>query len=171
MSDIVLDGSKDTGWNRRSHYAVVAGAPLTRVVRETARVAFADVRRLFDDLGRLLPFHLLPPDMGKAIKKFRVKQARNECCPHCGEKIDSEITDIEFNDKTTALSHLFRHHGGFQDSVKVDVNIAIDTAAAFFAEKHPELAREFYEYLQLSIGAGSQENVLEAVLLEDKEGE
>ena len=76
------------------------------VLSELHRLAFADVRKLFDEEGRLRPVHELPDDVAAAIASIEVGTARRPG----GESEDVEYTSkIKLWDKRSSLELLAKH--------------------------------------------------------------
>jgi phage terminase small subunit len=83
-----------------------AGVTAERTKREIARVAYADVRRIFDKQGRLLPIHEIDDDTAAAITSITV-QTKN-----IGSRMEPEMVDvikIKFASKMDALGLLAKH--------------------------------------------------------------
>jgi phage terminase small subunit len=79
-----------------------------RVLAEVARLAFADVRALFDDDGRLRPIHQLTAEAAAAISSFEVVTRRTPG----GEAADIEhVARVRTFDKGSALVLLAKHLG------------------------------------------------------------
>ncbi len=89
-----------------------------RVLKEIGRLAFADIRSVFDESGRLLPVHMLPPEVAASIASIEVATSR---VPG-GEPVDVEHTaKIKFWDKRGSLELLGRHLKMFTDKLEVEV--------------------------------------------------
>lgn len=71
---------------------------LERVIKEYARIAFMDPRRLLDENGKPVPLQHLDDDTAAAVSRVRVR-GRNQ--------------SLALYDKTKALTDLMRHLGGF----------------------------------------------------------
>ncbi len=83
-----------------------AGVTAERTKREIARVAYADVRRIFDKEGRLLPVHEIDDDTAAAITSITV-QTKNVGSLKCPEYVD--VVKIKFASKMDALGLLAKH--------------------------------------------------------------
>lgn len=89
-----------------------------RVLSEIGRLAFADIRSVFDENGRLLPVHMLPAEVAASVSSIEVVTSR---VPG-GEPADVEHTaKIKFWDKRGSLELLGRHLKMFTDKVEVEV--------------------------------------------------
>ena len=73
---------------------------LQRTLLETARVAFSDVRRLFDENGRFLALDQLDDDTAASVSSV--------------EFANGELKKIKLWDKNTALDKLMRHLGAYK---------------------------------------------------------
>ena len=89
-----------------------------RVLKEIGRLAFADIRSVFDESGQLLPVHMLPPEVSASIASIEVVTSK---VPG-GEPVDVEHTaKIKFWDKRGSLELLGRHLKMFTDKLEVEV--------------------------------------------------
>jgi phage terminase small subunit len=78
-----------------------------RVLTETARVAFADVRKLFDKEGEPIPVHLLDEATAAALAGVDVTITVDQA------GTVKTTRKYRFTDKNSALERLFRHLGLF----------------------------------------------------------
>jgi hypothetical protein len=84
---------------------------LTRsILEEEARLAFSDIRELFDDDGNLLPPYRLPRDVAAAIQSFDVIE-RSIPRGNGEEPIVTTTYKYKLWDKSSALERLSRHLG------------------------------------------------------------
>lgn len=83
-----------------------AGVTAERTKREIARVAYADVRRIFDKQGRLLPIHEIDDDTAAAITSITV-QTKNVGSLKEPDYVD--VIKIKFASKMDALGLLAKH--------------------------------------------------------------
>jgi phage terminase small subunit len=94
-----------------------------RVVMELARIAFSDIRDLYDDEGNLLPPQDLPDDVAAIISRIKVElkgQGRGE------DRTVAAVLDIKMADKLGALTILAKHFkiiGDEADGVNAIANI------------------------------------------------
>lgn len=87
-----------------------------RVLAEIGRLAFADIRKVFDESGRLLPVHLLPDEVAASVSSIEVVTSRISG----GEPADVEHTaKIKFWDKRGSLELLGRHLKMFTDKTEL----------------------------------------------------
>lgn len=86
-----------------------------RTMKELARIAFADIRDLYDENGDLLPVHMLSDDVAATVARIEVEI---EAIDKVGEDEDGETTHkrtlvvtkkIRQSDKMAALALLARH--------------------------------------------------------------
>ena len=96
---------------RLKRHAVTAD----RAIVEMAKIAFADIRKAFDENGNLKPIGELDDDTASAIAGLEVQTERTR-----GE--DETITHthkLKLNDKRAALDSLFKHLGLFTEKVEL----------------------------------------------------
>lgn len=96
-----------------------AGVTQERVVKELARLAFLDIRKAFDDEGRLKPIVDLDDDTAAAIAGLEIEVERSRK-PQTDEEIQlaTRTHKIKLSDKKGALDSLARHLGMFVDKVQ-----------------------------------------------------
>jgi phage terminase small subunit len=88
-----------------------------RVKLELARVAFVDVRRLFDDDGNLRPLSTLSADDVAAVKSLEVVMANLDA----GDGKRDRVHRVSLHDKTRALEMLAKHFGLLKEQVEVSL--------------------------------------------------
>lgn len=87
-----------------------------KVLSEIGKLAFADIRKVFDSEGRLLPIHQLPDEIAASISSIEVVTSR---VPG-GEPADVEHTSkIKFWDKRGSLELLGKHLKLFTDKTEL----------------------------------------------------
>lgn len=89
-----------------AHRLQAAGVTAERTKREIARVAYADVRRIFNKQGQLLPIHEIDDDTAAAITSITV-QTKNVGSLKEPDYVD--VIKIKFASKMDALGLLAKH--------------------------------------------------------------
>lgn len=93
-----------------------------RVLNEITKLAFADIRKVFDQAGNLLPVHMLPDEIAASISSIEVVTSK---IPG-SEPVEVEHTaKIKFWDKRGSLEMLGRHLKLFTDKIEVDVTSSL----------------------------------------------
>ncbi len=90
-----------------------------RVLKEYARIAFLDPRKLFDNTGAPLPIQDLDDDTAAAIIGLDVVQVGN------AEVGVGDVLKYKMADKKGALDSVARHLGMFNDKLDVKVTDAL----------------------------------------------
>jgi phage terminase small subunit len=88
-----------------------------RVIAEYAKLSFLDIRKAFDEEGRLKPIHEIDDETIAAIAGIEVEElyeGRGEDREHVGR-----LHKIKLSDKRAALDSLAKHLGIFTDRVEV----------------------------------------------------
>jgi phage terminase small subunit len=88
-----------------------------RVLKEYARIAFLDPRKLFDGTGRPLSIHELDDDTAAAIAGLDVCQVGNS------EVGVGDVLKYKLADKKGALDSVARHLGMFVDKSETKVSV------------------------------------------------
>lgn len=100
-----------------------------RVIQELAKIAFADIRELYDDNGNLKNVKCLEDEIAGAVSQletFEEYEGRGEDREYIGD-----TKKVKLLDKTKALELLGKHLGIFTDKLELDqtkpfeVNISI----------------------------------------------
>lgn len=78
-----------------------------RALREAARLAYSDVRQLFDAEGNLLPVHQLPDHIAAAVASIEVVKKNLAA----GDGQTDQVHKIKLWDKPKNLEMLFKHLG------------------------------------------------------------
>ena len=89
-------------------------------MRETARLAYSDIRQLFDDNGRLLPVKQWPEDIARAVAGVEVVK-RNV---YSDDGQTDDVIKVKLWDKGARLENLMKHHGKLAE--KLDVTLTVD---------------------------------------------
>lgn len=86
----------------------------TRVLEELRRLAFADVRTLFDEAGNLRPLHTLTADQAACIAGLEVIIKNAEA----GDGKTDKVHKIKLLDKTKSLEMLAKHFALLTDKIE-----------------------------------------------------
>ena len=100
----------------RKKLAEKAGVTQERVLKEYARIAFLDIRKIFDEEGNLLPIHEIDDETVAAISGLEVEKRISAIA---GPDVQSHTHKIKLADKKGALDSLARHLGMFVDKSEV----------------------------------------------------
>ena len=76
------------------------------VLNELSKIGFSDIRKAFDNDGRLLPVHMLPDSIAPAISSVKVTSSR---VPGSDPVEIEHTTEIKFWDKPKALDLAGKH--------------------------------------------------------------
>jgi phage terminase small subunit len=103
--------------------AALEKAELTadRVLEELRRLAFADIRGLFDERGNLRPLHELSAEQAAAVASFEV--VKQNIYADDG-KVDT-VHKLKVYDKTKALDMLAKHFGLLTEKIEHSGAIAL----------------------------------------------
>lgn len=103
---------------KQEHLARVqaeTGITLERTLKEIARLAFFDARKLYDADGKPIPINLLDDDTAAAIAGLKVVTKGN------ADMGFGEITEYKVSEKKGALDMLMKNLGGYEADNKVEV--------------------------------------------------
>jgi len=118
-----------------------------RVLKEYARIAFADIRCVFDDEGHLVPVDELDDDTAAAVSSVDVQTIGD------GEGVMQTATHkVKMYDKLNALNVLAKRLKLYEDSVKVEGSIEVKQMS------RNEKARRIAFFLQEALRKKEQEN-------------
>ena len=88
-----------------------------RVLRETGRIAYSDIRELFDERGNFRPIKEWPDDIARAVSSVEVVK-KNVAA---GDGHIDDVLKIRLWSKTEKLQDLMKHLGLLKDSVSVSM--------------------------------------------------
>lgn len=94
-----------------------------KVLEEICRLAFADVRKIFDEHGRLLPVHSLPSEISSSISSVKVVTQR---IPGTDPVEVEHVAEIKFWDKKGSLELLGKHLKLFTDKVEHSGKVTLE---------------------------------------------
>ena len=86
-----------------------------RVLREAGRLAYSDIRQLYDEKGKLLPIKRWPDDIARCVKS--IESVRGNVDKGDG-KFD-DMVKVQLWDKTGRLQDLMKHHGQLTEKLEV----------------------------------------------------
>lgn len=86
-----------------------------RVLREAGRLAYSDIRELFDDKGNFLPVKQWPDDIARAVSSVEV--VKKNVTSGDG-KID-DVLKVRLWDKPRPIQDLMKHHGQLTEKVEL----------------------------------------------------
>jgi terminase small subunit-like protein len=92
-----------------------------RVLREAGRLAYSDIRELYDEQGKLLPIKQWPDDIARCVKS--IESVRGNVDKGDGQFDD--VVKVQLWDKTGKLQDLMKHHGQLSDTLNVNLNVNI----------------------------------------------
>ena len=85
-----------------------------RVLREAGRIAYSDIRELFDDKGVLLPIKQWPDDIARAVAGVEVVKRNVDS----GDGKTDDVIKLKLWDKVSKLTNLMKHHGQLTDKLE-----------------------------------------------------
>lgn len=92
--------------------AAASGLEVSRTLKEVARLAYADPRKLYDKNGNLIPIHLLDDDTAATVASVEVDEIR------LGSGEDATVVGqtkkIKHWDKKGALDMAMKYHGLYE---------------------------------------------------------
>ncbi len=86
-----------------------------RALEEMARLAFSDIREIFDADGRLLPANRWPDSIARAVSSTKTKTGNIDK----GDGKMDEVVEIKLWDKGRALENALKKHGLLTDKLEV----------------------------------------------------
>lgn len=90
------------------------------VLNGLAHIAFADIREMFDESGRMLAIRELPAEVAACIQSIETKrylEGRGD------DAVEVEVTKVKFYDRQKALRMLGEHLKLFASEANINVNI------------------------------------------------
>jgi phage terminase small subunit len=88
-----------------------------RIIKEYAKLAFSDIRMLFDEHGNLKLPYVLPDDIAGAISNLEITTVQK------GKGAVEHTAKIKLADKRTALADLGKHFGLFGEDITIKAEI------------------------------------------------
>lgn len=85
-----------------------------KILKEVSRIAFFDIRKLYDDHGNLKPVHLLDEDTAAALAAIKVVETDDSVMVDDGEGpglMTVHTKEVKAIDKNAALDKLMKHRG------------------------------------------------------------
>ena len=98
-------------------------------LREAARIAYSDIRQLFDEKGRLLPIQQWPEDIARAVAGVEVVK-RNV---YSDDGQVDDVIKLKLWDKPRKLENLMKHNGLLAE--KVDHTVTFDLSERLMAAR------------------------------------
>jgi terminase small subunit-like protein len=92
-----------------------------RVLREAARLAYSDIRELFDEQGNLLPIKKWPDDIAKAVASIEFVKKNVTA----GDGKVDDVIKLRLWDKPRKLENLMKHHGQLTEKLEVSGELDI----------------------------------------------
>lgn len=86
-----------------------------RILKELAKIAFADLKGAFDEAGNLLPLAQIPDELRGAIGTIEATE---------GGEDGGRVRKVKTWEKVKALELLMRHKGMLKDQVELSGNVA-----------------------------------------------
>ena len=108
-----------------------------RVLEEMRRLAFSDLRGLFDEQDRLKPLRALTDEQAAAIASVEVTRTRS--FKSGTTRVEEALHKVRAWDKTRALEQLGKHFGILRDTLDIPAvaDLAAQLARKVVHEVHP----------------------------------
>ena len=87
----------------------IVGLSVERTLKEVARLAYADVRNLYDSAGNLIPVHQLDDDTAATVASIEVEEefsGKGE-----SRALTGHLRKVKTHDKRAALDMAMKYHG------------------------------------------------------------
>jgi phage terminase small subunit len=88
-----------------------------RVLREVGRLAYSDIRQLYDEDGRLLPIKQWPDDIARCVRSVETIRGNADR----GDGQFDELLKVQLWDRPGKLQDLMKHHGQLTERVNLTV--------------------------------------------------
>ena len=92
-----------------------------RIIRELARIGFADPASLFNEAGCLLQIRKMPESIRRAISSIKVKRT-----PGAESREPEETVEVRFWSKTDSLEKLGKNLGMFADRLDLSGGVNLE---------------------------------------------
>lgn len=92
-----------------------------RVLRESGRLAYSDIRMLFDDQGNFLPIKQWPDDIARAVASVEVVKKNVTT----GDGKVDDVLKVRLWDKVAKLTNLMKHHGQLTERLEVSGSVDV----------------------------------------------
>lgn len=92
-----------------------------RVLREAARLAYSDIRELYDEQGKLKPMRQWPDHLAAAVASVEMVRRNVDS----GDGQTDDVIKLKLWDKPKNLELLFRHLGLLKDKLELGGEITL----------------------------------------------
>jgi len=92
-----------------------------RALREAARLAYSDIRGLFDDKGQLKPMGAWPDGLAAAVASVEVVRRNVDS----GDDHTDDVIKLKLWDKPKNLEMLFKHMNLFKEQIELSGGITV----------------------------------------------
>lgn len=92
-----------------------------RALREAGRIAFSDIRDLFDDSGNFRPIKQWPDDVARAVASVEVVKKNVTT----GDGKVDDVLKVRLWDKVAKLTNLMKHHGQLKEQVELSGSVDV----------------------------------------------
>jgi phage terminase small subunit len=106
---------------KRAELLKISGLSVERTLREVARIAYSDPRKLYDKDGNLIPIHQLDDDTAATVASIKVVEMAGgaQIGGEAGvQHIAMHTKEIKHWDKNSALDKAMKHHGLYEKDNK-----------------------------------------------------
>lgn len=103
LSNVMVSKAIQEAMDKRSQKTEITSE---KVLSEIAKLGFADIRKVFNEYGQLLPVHLLPDDIASSVSSIEVVTSR---IPGSDPVEVEHTSKIKFWDKRGSLELLGKH--------------------------------------------------------------